>query len=162
MTPRRFTFAASLVVVVLTGCGDDGGDGGAALPDIMLGSLAPGDPSLDLGELRGPAVINLWATWCAPCRRELPAFQHVSDQRADIRFIGVDIGEDEAKARTFIDELGVTFEQFVDASGELTDALGTASLPVTLVLAADGTVATEHLGPMTVDDLEAAIDGAGG
>ncbi|HET9665377.1 MAG TPA: hypothetical protein VFP09_01415, partial [Desertimonas sp.] len=68
---------------------------------------------------------------------------------------------DATRARDFVDELGISFDQFVDGRGELTDALGTAALPVTLVLGPDGTVATEHLGPMTVDDLDDAIDAIG-
>lgn len=151
----------AMAVLVLTACG---GDTAASreLPDLTVGPLTAGGPSLDLGELRGPAVVNLWATWCAPCRRELPAFQEVSVARPDVRFIGVDIGEDATKAQAFIDDLGISFEQFVDERGELTDALGTAALPVTLVVDADGTIATEHLGPMTDNDLDAAIDDLGG
>ena len=62
------------------------------------------------------------------------------------------------RRRTYLDDLGVTFDQFVDEDGGLTDALGAASLPVTLVVAADGSIATEHLGPMSVDELHDAID----
>jgi thiol-disulfide isomerase/thioredoxin len=150
------------VVVALGACSDRAADGASELPDLVIATLSGDGPALELAELRGPAVVNLWATWCAPCRRELPAFQEVSAARPDVRFIGVDVGEDAAKARAFIDDLGVTFDQFADPDGELTDAIGTAALPVTLVVDADGTVATEHLGPMTVDDLEdalAALDG---
>ena len=62
------------------------------------------------------------------------------------------------RARTFLDELGVTFDQFADPTGELTDALGVAGLPVTLVVDDAGLVAVEHLGPMSAADLEDAID----
>ena len=150
--------AVGVVALLCSACGEDSAGGATRLPDLTLAPLSAGGPSLDLGDLRGPAVVNLWATWCAPCRRELPAFQEVSETRSDVRFVGIDIGEDEARADDFIDELGITFEQFVDERGELTDALGTAALPVTLVVDTDGKVATEHLGPMTVDDLEDAIE----
>jgi cytochrome c biogenesis protein CcmG, thiol:disulfide interchange protein DsbE len=148
------------VLLAVGACGDDD-TGTVDLPDLTLPPLAAGGPSLELAALRGPAVVNLWATWCAPCRRELPAFQTVSAARPDVRFIGIDIGEDPAKARDFVAELGVSFDQFIDARGDLTDALGAAALPVTLVVGPDGTVATEHLGPMTVDDLDEAIDAIG-
>ena len=68
---------------------------------------------------------------------------------------------DAQKAQDFVDELGISFDQFVDGPGDLTDALGVAALPVTLVVGPDGTVATEHLGPMTVEDLDEAIDAIG-
>ena len=114
--------------------------GTTALPGRDAGAAAPPATRRWISAtLRGPAVVNLWATWCAPCRRELPAFQEVSERRPDVRFVGIDIGEDAAKAEDFIDELGITFEQFVDERGELTDALGAAALPVTLVVDTDGT-----------------------
>ena len=154
---RRRLAALGVTVLALGACSDRDADGAGELPDLALAPLGGDGAALELADLRGPAVVNLWATWCAPCRRELPAFQEVSEARPDVRFIGIDIGEDAAKAQEFIDELGVSFDQFVDSRGELTDALGTAALPVTLVVDADGTVATEHLGPMTVDDLDDAI-----
>ena len=134
-----------------------GGGGGDALPDVTLAALHDGAPALDVGALRGPAVVNLWATWCQPCRKELPAFQVVSTTRPDVRFVGVDIAEDATKARDFLAELGITFDQYLDDRGQLSEALGTAVLPVTIVVDADGKVATEHVGPMSVDDLEHAL-----
>lgn len=154
----RLTALGVTAVLLLGSCTDDSADSAAELPDLTMEPMTVGGPTLELAELRGPAVVNLWATWCAPCRRELPAFQEVSEARPDVRFVGIDIGEDAGKAQAFIDELGISFDQFVDARGELTDALGTAALPVTLVVDADGSVATEHLGPMTVDDLDDALD----
>ena len=105
---------------------------------MTLPPLQGDGPPLELAGLSGPAVVNLWATWCAPCRRELPAFQDVSEQRTDVSFVGVDIGEDPAAAQAFLDELGVTFPQYADEEAELTDALGTAALPVTLIVGDDG------------------------
>jgi len=153
----RPTAALGALAVVVAACGGGGGDASATLPDLTLPALHDGAPALDVGALRGPAVVNLWATWCQPCRKELPAFQEVSAARPDVRFVGVDIAEDAGKARDFLADLGITFDQFLDDRGELTDALGTAVLPVTLVVAADGTVATEHVGPMSVGDLEQAL-----
>ncbi len=143
------------VLVVAAACGDS--EGHTALPDVTVRSLDDGGAALDIGTLRGPAVVNLWATWCAPCRKELPAFQQVSVARPDVRFVGVDIAEEAAAARDYLTGLGITFDQYIDDHGELTDALGTAVLPVTVVVDRDGRVATEHIGPMTVGDLQRAI-----
>jgi thiol-disulfide isomerase/thioredoxin len=143
------------VALVLAACG--GRDDHAALPDVTLPGLHDGAAALDVGALKGPAVINLWATWCQPCRKELPAFQQVSAARPDVRFVGVDIAEDAATARDYLAGLGVTFDQYLDPRGELSDGLGTAVLPVTVVVDAAGRVATEHVGPMSVADLERAI-----
>jgi cytochrome c biogenesis protein CcmG, thiol:disulfide interchange protein DsbE len=149
--------ALGALAVVVASCGGGSGGGGDALPDVTLASLDDGAPALDVGSLRGPAVVNLWATWCQPCRKELPAFQEVSTARPDVRFVGVDIAEDPGKARDFLADLGITFDQYLDDRGELTDALGTAVLPVTIIVDADGKVATEHIGPMSVGDLQDAL-----
>jgi cytochrome c biogenesis protein CcmG, thiol:disulfide interchange protein DsbE len=153
----RPAVAIGALAVVAAACGGGSGGGGDALPDVSLVSLQDGAPALDVGALRGPAVVNLWATWCQPCRKELPAFQEVSTARPDVRFVGVDIAEDAAKARDFLAELGITFDQYLDDRSRLSEALGTAVLPVTIVVDADGKVATEHVGPMSVDDLEHAL-----
>jgi thiol-disulfide isomerase/thioredoxin len=148
--------ALVVALLVASGCGD--GDGTAdRLPAIVLPALADGGQSLELAELAGPAVINLWATWCEPCRRELPDFQAASDDHPGVRFVGVDIGEETAPARAFLDELGVTFEQYADVDGELADRLGVAALPVTIVIDDERDIATRHLGPMSRDQLDEAL-----
>ena len=146
-----------LLGVAACGGGDEGADG--TLPDVTLPRPAGRRRTAGRSPAwAGPPSINLWATWCAPCRRELPAFQDVSEQRTDVAFVGVDIGEDAAAAQAFLDELGVTFPQYADQEAELTDALGTAALPVTLIVGDDGQITTTHIGPLSVDDLHAAID----
>jgi thiol-disulfide isomerase/thioredoxin len=62
------------------------------LPDLTLPCFTGGRP-VGLADLRGPAVINLWASWCGPCRTELPAMQRLADQAGDrLRVVGVDTG----------------------------------------------------------------------
>ena len=158
MTVRPTTAALIAVVgavAVTAGCGDEDRAGDGGLPAIVLPALA-GSDTLDVRTLEGPAVVNLWATWCAPCRTELPAFQAASEQRDGVRFVGVDIGEDAADAQAFLDELGVTFEQYADVDGELSDALGVAALPVTIVVD-DGDIVERHVGPMSADELDGAL-----
>lgn len=159
MRRRALLVGVGALAAGLTGCGT-GDNSGDTLPGLTLQPLRAGDEPLDVGALEGPAVINLWATWCQPCRRELPAFQEVSTQRPDVRFIGVDIAEDPSKAAAYLDELGITFEQFLDDRGELSEELGTAVLPVTIIIGADGRIATEHIGPMSTDDLHDALAAA--
>jgi thiol-disulfide isomerase/thioredoxin len=152
--------ALVVAAVALTATSCSGGDATAGpdqLPDVAVIPLSGDGPPLELDELTGPAVVNLWATWCAPCRRELPAFQEVSAQRPEVEFIGIDIGEDPAAARDFLDRLGVMFPQYVDRDARVTNALGVAALPVTFVVDADGRAAT-HLGPMSTDELTRALD----
>jgi thiol-disulfide isomerase/thioredoxin len=160
VTPRaRLALVAGALVVPATACGGSSSDGDT-MPALALPLLATdgADETVELGDLEGPAVVNLWATWCAPCRRELPDFQAVADRTAgEVNFLGVNIGDEATDAAAFLSELGITFPQALDVDGELTAALGTASLPVTIVLDEDGAISTRHVGPMDQTDLEDAI-----
>jgi len=160
------------VAVVACGGGDDvtsefdeivpgvDADAGDRLPDVELVAI-DGGATISLADIDGPAVVNLWATWCAPCRREIPDFESVHRARGDeVRFVGINIGEDADDAADFLEEVGATYDQYLDSAGFVVTELRTATMPVTLVLGPDGTISTKHLGPMDQDDLEAAIDEA--
>jgi cytochrome c biogenesis protein CcmG/thiol:disulfide interchange protein DsbE len=151
---------ALALAIGLVAC-SGGGDDPAGLPDLELDPLPPADAPLQLADVTGPAVVNLWATWCRPCREELPAFQAVANARRDVRFIGVN-SQEAGEARAFLDELGITYEQYADGDGELAEALGAAALPVTVVIDAEGAIAARLLGPLSVADLERALDDVAG
>lgn len=158
--PRRLaaTLVAAALIVVGAACGGDDGAGSEGLPALELPRLGEGDP-LALDTIAGPAVVNLWATWCAPCRRELPDFQEVHEQRGDeVRFVGVNIGDRAGPASAFLDEVDVTFENYLDFEGRLSEELRTATMPVTVITDRDGDIAVVHAGPMDVDQLTDQIE----
>jgi cytochrome c biogenesis protein CcmG, thiol:disulfide interchange protein DsbE len=140
----------------------EGGSGSERLPAISLPHLGDAEP-LRLADIDGPVVINLWATWCAPCRRELPDFEQVHQEMGDeVRFIGVNLGDRASDAARFISEVGVTFAQYLDEDGTLNERLGTATLPVTVITDDLGRISTIHSGPMDAKDLRLAIAAARG
>ena len=62
--------------------------------------------------------MNLWATWCVPCRKEIPDFEAVHQARGDaVRFVGVNVGEEPDQAAAFIAEVGATYDQYLDPQG---------------------------------------------
>lgn len=153
--------AGALVFVgasLLVAC--DGSRDAETLPQVEIADLVSGDVS-QLSDIEGPAVINLWATWCAPCRAEIPAFEEVHQERADeVRFVGINVGEDPARALEFLAEVGATYDQYADEAGDVSTELRATAMPLTVVIDGDGIVTTRHLGPMDQDGLDEAIDDA--
>jgi cytochrome c biogenesis protein CcmG, thiol:disulfide interchange protein DsbE len=136
---------SSLVAAAaLDHCPSAEGDGGTAtLPDAPLPCLGPG-PAVRLSALRGgPTVVNVWATWCGPCRTELPHFQWLHDA-ADgrVRVLGVLYEDDPAGGLAFARRLGVRFPSVIDVDGEL-KAAGVVGLPATFFVAPDGTTSVK-------------------
>jgi thiol-disulfide isomerase/thioredoxin len=133
-------------------------------PPVTGGTVAPGGapnprpvpiPALDLpcfadgrtvhtGSLRGPAVVNLWASWCPPCRRELPTLQRYADRAAgQLAVVGVVTEDRRGAAASLAGDLGVDFPTLFDADGELLRAVRRTALPVTLFV--DGTGQIRYL-----------------
>jgi thiol-disulfide isomerase/thioredoxin len=133
---------------------------GDVLPDVEIEELGGGG-TISLADIEGPAVVNLWATWCAPCRREIPDFEAVHQARRDeVRFVGINIGEGSDQAAEFLTDVGATYDQYLDSEGFVVTELRTSTMPVTVVLDADGFITKRHLGPLDEDGLNDAIDDA--
>jgi thiol-disulfide isomerase/thioredoxin len=113
---------------------------GQDLPAITLDCFT-GGKAIQVGLLRGPAVVNLWATWCPPCREELPVFQRLAERATDrVHVVGIDTMDDRAAAVSLADRLGLTFPSLVDPNREVLRAFAGAGLPMTLFVDGDGTV----------------------
>jgi cytochrome c biogenesis protein CcmG, thiol:disulfide interchange protein DsbE len=111
---------------------------GNKLPDVTLPCFTGGQP-VRLAALRGPAVINLWATWCPPCRTELPAMQRLADRAGDrLRVVGVDTGDGRDAAASFAADTGVGLPTLYDPDKTLMNELKRTALPVTVFLDAAG------------------------
>lgn len=133
--------------------------GGERLPGLSLPCLTGGSAT-NISELGGrPVVVNLWATWCAPCREEMPVLQEAYERYAgDVSFVGVNTSDNREGAGEFVQDIGVTYPQLVDVDGHLIDHLGIPGLPVTVVLDQRGLVTTRHVGALTHDSLRELID----
>jgi len=122
------------------------------LPDVALEALAGGD-TVNLAQVEGgrPLVVNLWATWCPPCRRELPMLAAAARSNPGVGFYFVDQGETRETVRAYLDERpdlaldGV----LLDGAGELSNRFGAVGLPVTLFFDAKGKHVLTHLGEVT-------------
>ncbi|MEJ2274554.1 MAG: TlpA disulfide reductase family protein [Woeseiaceae bacterium] len=120
---------------------------GRTAPDFALRS-ASGD-NLRLSEYRGNVVmINFWATWCGPCRQEMPLLDELYDryERVGFNLLGVNIDDDSSRAMQMVDELGVGFPVLFDARKEVSKLYDVEAMPVTVILDRQGTVRYVHHG----------------
>lgn len=122
---------------------------GAPLPDIELTALDGG--SAHLSDYRGRLVVlNLWATWCEPCRREMPNLQQLSNSLDPQHFavVGLAADEDEHLVREYLIDKGVTFPSYIDKGERIShDQLGIPLFPYTLLLSPDGRLIQRFPGP---------------
>jgi thiol-disulfide isomerase/thioredoxin len=118
---------------------------GEPLPDVTLPCFAGGHP-VRLARLGAPAVINLWASWCAPCRTELPQIQRYADRAGGrIQVVGVITGDPNRDgARSLVDDLGLRFPMLYDEPAALRTRIGVQALPATLLVDAQGRVAYRY------------------
>lgn len=137
------------------------GDGAAAqLPDVRLDCLGGVDGAA-LSEIHGPAVINFWASNCAPCRKEMPALEKFYDKYGDqITVVGVNYLDTYPGAAIDLARIsGVTYPSLADGCGDLQDTgarLG-AGLPFFLFVHEDGTISQPHAGGVTSPDEVVAL-----
>jgi peroxiredoxin len=120
---------------------------GQTAPDFALRS-ASGD-NLRLSEYRGNVVmINFWATWCGPCRQEMPLLDELYDryERVGFNLLGVNIDDDSSRAMQMVEELGVGFPVLFDARKEVSKLYDVEAMPVTVILDRQGTVRYVHHG----------------
>jgi thiol-disulfide isomerase/thioredoxin len=179
----RVRVAVLLLVISVAGCGGEGGPegaeqtvsspladctglteplapaetraGGEPLPDLTLPCFTGGEP-FRLADLRGPAVVNLWASWCPPCREELPALQRYADRTAgEVHVLGVVTQEARRGApATLAQDFGLTFPALDDRDGLLMVEVAGSNLPATIFVDAAGSMRYVHRGPLDEEALD--------
>lgn len=143
-----------LAGLVATSCGDSEA---TSLADVPFD--APDGATSSIADFEGrPLVLNMWATNCVPCVKEMPALDEVADEVADdVQIIGVNVFDSPDDAAAFAADLGVDYPQFTDPDGALSTALAVTGLPATAFFDADGRLIELHQGAYTADELRSAI-----
>lgn len=161
--------SASLVV---TACSGES----APRATVAVGAPAPryaaekadGTP-IALADLRGEVVLlNIWATWCKPCRQEIPALEtlHQRHRAAGLVVAGVsiDVDEDRQKVAEFATALGASYAMWYDPDDRVSTTFLAIGVPASYLIGRDGTLRWRHVGPITAEDgalnaaLKAALD----
>jgi thiol-disulfide isomerase/thioredoxin len=180
----RAGLVAVPLLLVLGGCTGDSdvesgggqgfvsGDGSALVIDKADRAVAPelsgetlaGD-ELSTSDLSGDVIVlNLWASWCGPCRAEAPALRQVSSDAArdGVSFVGINTRDQDAAALAFEKNYDIPYPSFVDDSGELellmADAVPLTGIPWTVIIDRDGLIAARVLGPTTFSELTDLVD----
>ena len=103
-----------------------------------------------LHSYRGSVVfLNFWATWCGPCRTEMPALQQMHDElaaEAEFMMLAINLQEDAAQVRRFAGELELSFRILLDSSGEISAAYGARTLPMSYIIDKDGAILARIIG----------------
>lgn len=173
MTPMPLRRAALLLLVLAVGSaacsnGSTRDDGAAAIParNATTASLLPTDaaalPDIDLAafrrlldELRGtPVVVNVWGSWCGPCRTEAPSLAAASRTYGDrVQFLGIDILDSRDSARAFMHRYGWRYPSLFDPTAAVRDGLGLLGQPDTIFYGANGREVSRWTGPIPAEEL---------
>lgn len=186
VTPRvRLAIALSALIVVVGGCSAEGdtdpaeagsgyvaGDGSIVLvpqaerskaPDLS-GTTLDGD-RFRLADHRGEVVVlNVWASWCAPCRAEAPELAALDRalSPSGVQFVGLDTRDSDVSARAFVQRFGIEYPNVIDRDGRLqllfNDTLPPQAIPSTLVIDREGRVAGRVLGKASESSLRGLIE----
>jgi cytochrome c biogenesis protein CcmG, thiol:disulfide interchange protein DsbE len=133
---------------------------GAAKPAPALPPAALQPPKETLARLRGkPVLVNFWASWCDPCRKEAPELERLDRSlHGAARLVGIDYTDREDAARSYLRRYGWTFPVLSDPNGVYGARYGLIGLPTTVVLDSRGRIVGTLRGPQTVASLRGAID----
>ena len=131
---------------------------GHPAPDFALTTL-DGEP-FTLSDADGmPVVLNFWATWCGPCRNELPALQDAAERYNDrILFVGVDQAEEADVVQSFVDEFGLTFPIPMDSDGAVGQRYNVRGLPTNFFIDSNGLIRNIWSGEMNAITLAEQIE----
>ena len=126
---------------------------GEKSPDFTLKSRDGGN--IKLSEQRGNIVlVNFWASWCGPCREELPAFEELYQEYQDmgVEILAVNVDDEAEKANVLLQDIEVSFPVLFDTSGEVSQLYDVSAMPTTVLVDRDGNVRLLHPGYRSGDE----------
>lgn len=159
----RAALGALVASTTLVGCSVSDAATDQRLPDVTVREFSA-DDEVELAAMRGPLVINLWASYCKPCRREMPVLQAFHERHGDdVEVVGIDYQDPQQdSARQLVEDTGVTYRLLADPLGDLNSAdpfPNLMGLPFLALVDEDGTVVFMEYGEVeSVEELEGLVD----
>ena len=147
------TIGAILALTLLLGKANAAGADTAQAPDFTLAQRE--GPNVRLSEQRGDIILlNFWASWCGPCRQELPAFEALFQQYADlgVNVLAVNLDDEPRKADVLLSDINVSFPVLFDSEGEVSARYDVSAMPTTVIIDRDGNVRLVHKGYQSGDE----------
>ena len=151
---RQLLLLGSLILAVA--CGSNSASPLTA--DIELLKLDGTTTSIGVASSDRPLLVSLWAVWCQPCKRELPALEEISLQRQNLAVLAINIGDDPTKIAEYLQVNDLSLPVAIDNNGELLKALDAPTVPVTVLFDSEGNVLWSHLGVVSADQVNEALD----
>jgi cytochrome c biogenesis protein CcmG/thiol:disulfide interchange protein DsbE len=105
-----------------------------------------------------PTLVNIFASWCIPCRVEMPLLLEARDANPDITFLGIDHIDRREDGEAFVEELGVDFATIFDQTGDVAFTVGSRAMPTTVIFDAEGRLAGRVVGEVTETSLQRLLD----
>ena len=153
---RRAALAAMILFVAIAGCRRSGSLVGSQAPEFSLSDLSGN--AMRLANLKGRVVfLNVWATWCEPCREEMPSMQSLYARLhgGDFEMLGVNADQgDRAVVEQFVRQYGLTFPVLLDPDLQIAGRYGVTGYPETFIIDRNGRVVDHRLGPRDWDSTE--------
>jgi thiol-disulfide isomerase/thioredoxin len=138
----------------------------AACSTTPVGTVGEEIPAFDLVRFQEslttsgrPTVVNVWASWCIPCRSETPLLVEAHHAFSDrINFVGVDVQDDQKSAAAFLAEFDVPYPNLFDPQATVRTALGGRGVPITYFIGSDGGIVATHIGVIDEQQLALQLD----
>lgn len=156
----------ALLAAFLTGCGEKPSDTAQPVTLLAEGKPAPAftlktldGKTISLPDLKGkPVVLNFWASWCPPCRQEMPLLKATADKYQDrVRFIGINVQETEGSFKKALTEFALPYPNGRDEGLAISQSYAVMALPRTFIIDSNGVISYMHAGGIDEATLEAAI-----
>lgn len=139
--------------------GGDGYASGGPAPAFSLPELREGGGEVSLAAVPAqPTVVNFFAAWCEPCKRELPALRAAAEANTGVVFLGVDHQDSREDAIELLDRFGITYPAGFDPRGEIAARYGIRGLPATVFVATDGRIVSMVQGELSTKELQERLN----
>ncbi len=157
----KLVFPVLVLAIVLpwvVGCSSDNAPAGVVEEGFEIGDVAPGfglhtpdGQAVSLSQFRGrPVLLNFWASWCGPCREEMPLLQEISQDKElldkGLVVLGVDLGESAGTVQAFMKTNGYSFSVVLDASQIVAKTYNVRAIPTTFFIDKDGVIKDARIG----------------